>query len=76
VFEEHIRLPPAVRGTVARWRKAREKTAEVIAKAHASEAAAARELAAAVSLRDAGELLGMSAEGVRKALEAEPDRTP
>lgn len=69
-FEEDIRLPRGTTAALRRWRTARAKTEEVLAKARAAEAAAARDVAASLSLRDAGELLGMSAEGVRKVLKA------
>jgi predicted RNase H-like HicB family nuclease len=70
VFEEDIRLPRGTTAALRRWRQARAKTEQTIAKARAAEAAAARDVTAALSLRDAGELLGMSPEGVRKVLKA------
>jgi predicted RNase H-like HicB family nuclease len=70
VFDEEIRMPARTRAAVQRLRKAREKSVEVAARARKAEAAAARALTAELSLRDAGELLGLSQEGVRKILKA------
>lgn len=70
VFEEDIRLPRGMQAAVQRFQRAREKTEAALTKARASEAEAARRVTAELSLRDAGELLGMSPEGVRKVLKA------
>lgn len=64
VFDEVYRLPPKVRAAVRKFTAARAK-AEALKR---SSADAARTLTETLSLRDAGELLGMSAEGVRKVL--------
>jgi predicted RNase H-like HicB family nuclease len=66
VFEEELRLPPAVKAAVSRYQKAQAS----VARAKEDSAASARELAQSLSLRDAGELLGLSQEGVRKLLKA------
>jgi predicted RNase H-like HicB family nuclease len=59
---EDIRLPASLRRAVRRAERAREQAA----KARAIEADAARAITDALSLRDAGELLGLSPEGVRR----------
>lgn len=64
IFEEEFRIPSALRKAVQRATKARQEAA----KQRATEVEAARAIAETLSLRDAGELLGMSAEGVRKLL--------
>jgi predicted RNase H-like HicB family nuclease len=66
IFDEEIRVPLALRKALQRANKAREQAA----KQRSAEAEAARVLAETLSLRDAGELLGMSPEGVRKLLKA------
>lgn len=66
VFDEDIRLPPKVRAAVRKFVSARAK-AEALRRTSAD---AARTLTETLSLRDAGELLGMSPEGVRKVLKA------
>jgi predicted RNase H-like HicB family nuclease len=65
-FDEEFRMPSALRKAVKRATKAREQAA----KQRAAEVEAARAIAETLSLRDAGELLGMSPEGVRKLLKA------
>lgn len=70
VLEEDVRLPRMTAAALRRWRSARAATEQVVAKARAKEAAAARGVTAGLSLRDAGELLGLSQEGVRKVLKA------
>jgi antitoxin HicB len=66
VFEEDIRLPAAVRAAVRRFDKARADEAAL----HALKAQLASVITETYSLRDAGELLGMSPEGVRKLIRA------
>lgn len=70
VFDEEIRLPRETRAAVDRWRKTRERNAEQVARARAAEADAARAVTEQLSLRDAGELIGLSPEAVRKTLRA------
>lgn len=62
LLEEHIKLPAHLRQAVRRVERARQTAA----KARAIEADAARALTETLSLRDAGELLGISQEGVRR----------
>lgn len=61
-LDEDIRLPAPMRRVVQRIERAREQAAA----AKAIEAEGARELTARFSLRDVGELLGISQEGVRR----------
>jgi predicted RNase H-like HicB family nuclease len=61
-FEEEICLPAPVRVAVRRFVKLRAEEAALLVQ----KANLARVIAEAYSLRDAGELLGMSPEGVRK----------
>lgn len=68
VFEEEIRLPAAVRAAVRRFQKAREKAKAEAAKVRSASSDAARTITETLSLRDAGELLGLSQEAVRKVL--------
>lgn len=63
-FEEEIRLPAPVRVAVRRFVKLRAEEAALLVQ----KANLARVIADAYSLRDAGELLGMSPEGVRKLI--------
>lgn len=63
-FEEEIRLPAPVRVAVRRFVKLRAEEAALLVQ----KANLARVIAEAYSLRDAGELLGMSPEGVRKLI--------
>jgi predicted RNase H-like HicB family nuclease len=75
VFEEEIQLPPTMRTAVRRWHEARARTAkidEAMATSRAAEASAARAVTEHLSLRDAGELLGLSPEGVRKVAHGGP----
>lgn len=65
-LEEDIRLTPPLRQALQRVERAREK----VAAARAIEAEAARELTASFSLRDVGDLLGISQEGVRRLVKA------
>ena len=74
-LEEELRLPSSLRAALQRWQRARARTAKLdaaIADARAAEAAAAREVTDRLSLRDAGELLGLSQEGVRKLVKGGP----
>lgn len=71
-LEEDIRLPADIQRAVRRYEKAR-----VEAEAHAATLremglTTATTLTKKLSLRDAGELLGMSAEGVRKLAKPKP----
>lgn len=70
VFEEDIRLPAQLRSAVRRFHTARAKAEAEAAKLREASAAAARAITERLSLRDAGELLGVSQEGVRKILKA------
>jgi predicted RNase H-like HicB family nuclease len=70
VFEEDIRLPAQLRSAVRRFHTARAKSEAEAAKLRVASAAAARAITKRLSLRDAGELLGVSQEGVRKILKA------
>jgi len=75
VFDEEVQLPPGMRAAVRRWHEARARTAKIdlaMTKARAAEASAARAVTEHLSLRDAGELLGLSAEGVRKIAHGGP----
>lgn len=70
VFDEEIRLPRETRSAIERWRKTRARNAEQVAAARVAEADAARAVTEQLSLRDAGELIGLSPEAVRKTLRA------
>lgn len=70
VLVEDIRLPAKTKAALARAEAAKAKAEAEAAKAKAASLEAARKLTEAVSLRDAGELLGISQEGVRKILKA------
>jgi predicted RNase H-like HicB family nuclease len=61
-LEEEVRLPASVRVAVRRFVKLRAEEAALLVQ----KANLARVITEAYSLRDAGELLGMSPEGVRK----------
>jgi predicted RNase H-like HicB family nuclease len=61
-LDEDIRLPAPLRQAVRRAERAREQAV----KARAVEAETARLLTETLSLRDAGEVLGISQEGVRR----------
>jgi predicted RNase H-like HicB family nuclease len=71
VFDEDIRLPRKVRSAVRRFARVRAKAEAVDAELDGTRRAAAMALAhdAGLSLRDAGELLGLSGERVRKVLQ-------
>ena len=64
-FDEDVRLPRKLRAAVQRFHSAREKAADL----RDAQCDAARAVAAELSLRDAGELLGLSHQGVKKLLE-------
>lgn len=66
IFDEDIRLPKELRAAVRQFTQAREK-ADALRRTSVD---AARTLAEQLSLRDAGELLGLSHQGVRKILKA------
>ena len=70
VLEEEIRLPAGVRKAVDRARAGREQAETAAAAAAEATRAAARALTEqGVSLRDAGELLGLSHGRIRQVLE-------
>ena len=69
IFEEDIRVDDGVRALLEMSEVAKAAAEAEAAQARAFSAAAARALTEAqLSLRDAGELLGLSQEGVRKIL--------
>jgi predicted RNase H-like HicB family nuclease len=70
VLVEDIRLPAGTRRLLKHAKEAKARAEAESAKAKAASTEAARKLTEAVSLRDAGELLGLSQEGVRKILKA------
>jgi predicted RNase H-like HicB family nuclease len=63
-LKEEYRLPREMRAAVQRFERARDAAAKV----KAEQAGAARAITGTLSLRDAGELLGISQEGVRQLL--------
>lgn len=69
-FEEDVRWPKGARAAARRLEAARGKAEAEAARLRAIAAAEARAITEQLSLRDAGELLGLSAEGVRKLLKA------
>lgn len=66
VFEEDVKLSAPARAAVQRYKRAQATAG----RARVDSAESAKELAKELSLRDAGELLGMSPEGVRKMMKA------
>jgi hypothetical protein len=73
--QDVARRPPGaplrwLRAALERAGAAKAKAETEAAKARAASLEAARKLTETVSLRDAGELLGLSQEGVRKILKA------
>ena len=72
VFEEDIRLAPEVRAAVKRFEKTRAKEEELLTKLRDLSAELARTISGKLSLRDTGELLGLSPEGVRKVMKRGP----
>ncbi|HEU4581712.1 MAG TPA: type II toxin-antitoxin system HicB family antitoxin [Polyangiaceae bacterium] len=69
-FEEDIRWPRAARDAARKLEREKARAEEAARKLRKSTAEAARSITGQLSLRDAGELLGMSQEGVRKLLKA------
>lgn len=72
VFEEDIRLPAKVRTAVSKLEKTKAAEEALVAQLQELRQQVARLLTEQqhLSLRDAGEVLGMSPEGVRKVLKA------
>lgn len=72
VFEEDIRLPARVRAAVEKLQKTKANEELLLARMRELQRAVALLLTEQqrLSLRDAGEVLGMSPEGVRKVLKA------
>jgi predicted RNase H-like HicB family nuclease len=70
VFEEDIRLPAKARAAIKRYERARAKVEADAARLRTAQNDVARTLTETLSLRDAGELLGLSHQGVRKILKA------
>lgn len=70
VFDEDIRLPAKVRAAVSKLEKTKAAEAALVAQMRELQRDLARLLTEKqrLSLRDAGELIGMSPEGVRKVL--------
>ncbi len=68
IFVEHIRLPKRARAIVFRVRRERARAEAEQARARKAAAAAAQELTGTwrLSLRDAGELLGLSRQRVQQ----------
>jgi predicted RNase H-like HicB family nuclease len=72
-LSDDVKLPRAARHALELCLAARDEAARAAEEAKERTAAAARALTAAgCSLRDAGELLGVSQEAVRQALHAQP----
>jgi predicted RNase H-like HicB family nuclease len=76
IFEEDVRLPRGVQAAIKRYAKARARAEAGAAslRGAANAAAVALTKRSGVSLRDAGELLGLSAERVRKVLQEGEER--
>jgi predicted RNase H-like HicB family nuclease len=72
LLEEDIQLPADARALLEKAEAAKAQAEAEATKAKAFSVAAARRLAAFTSLRDAGELLHLSQEGVRKLVKT-PD---
>lgn len=70
VFVEDIRLSSQERALLKRAESAKLRAQAYTAKAKAASSTAAQRLTMKLSLRDVGELTGMSQEGVRKLLNA------
>lgn len=70
VFEEDVRLPAPLRAALKRYEKARKKAEAEAANLKAAQNDVARTLSKSLSLRDAGELIGLSHQGVRNILKA------
>lgn len=69
-LEEDIRWPKAAQAAARQLTKERERAERAAKKLRQRSAEAARTITGQLSLRDAGELLGLSQEGVRKLLKA------
>jgi predicted RNase H-like HicB family nuclease len=67
VFEEQVKLPPALKRALNQCQLAQAS----LVRARRDSAEGARELVESLGLRDTGELLGLSQEGVRALLKAE-----
>lgn len=67
VFEEELKLPPALKRALNQCQRAQAS----LIRARRDSAESARELVENLGLRDTGELLGLSQEGVRALLKAE-----
>ncbi len=70
VFDEDVRLPAPLRAALKRYEKARKKAEAEAANLKTAQNDVARTLSKALSLRDAGELIGLSHQGVRNILKA------
>ena len=70
VFDEDVRLPVPLRAALKRYEKARGKAEAEAVNLKAAQNDVARALSKALSLRDAGELIGLSHQGVRNLLKA------
>jgi predicted RNase H-like HicB family nuclease len=73
ILEEDIQLDPGLRRLLEQLELVKAKAEAEVAAAKALTAIVAEQLTKDLSLRDAGELLGLSQEGVRKALKARND---
>lgn len=70
VFEENVRLPAALRTEIRRTHRAREQAEAAAAELRAVQSKAVHVLSETFSLRDAGELLGLSHQAIKKILAA------
>jgi predicted RNase H-like HicB family nuclease len=70
VLEEDVRLPAELRAAIRRVHRARERAAVAASEVREAQSAAARALSETRSLRDAGELLGLSHQAIKKILAA------
>ncbi len=75
-LEEEIRLPAKVRAAVKRFEQTRAHAEMIARRLERRSARAAQTLTEHLSLRDAGELLGLSQEGVRKVIQKADDSKP
>jgi len=69
-FEERMKLPAEVQAALRGQRRVRAKATREAERLRLASAQTARVLTEKFSLRDAGELLGLSQEGVRNLLKA------
>ena len=69
-LDEDIRWPRAAQAAARKLARDRARAEQAAKKLRAQSAEAARTITGQLSLRDAGELLGLSQEGVRKLLKA------